>query len=576
MHRFFVMEMADGKGLKDPLVIIGLLAIGFVIISLLYYSFVPSPALSGGNLTDKKVLGQELGAQENLSMSSLMSITENESVTIVLIRTAKSGETWRFPLSEFPGQFTSLGMYSDSFIRLNQSQIQSLNESETIWLTPMLKNGSGLLFNAIYSNEVNECNPKTISILGRVYPVSKLKNGSLFESDDKWKVALDYQNGCLERIVVYQDGYFYNLKDGEMINLFRNDDSMMFGFVNLSSGPMIKVIAAKTHNESSKVSDKNDSSEPITPDANISAKKWNSIILDGPTGGNYSETAAMNESGIFLEFEPAIPVCTADDCYWTNYLNEKEFRIDEATDNHRVFFDMPNGKWMVARMRNNGNDEKLELAKEREGKFLQQCSNDTIRAGNRTWSMLDFEARGNDVMLILNSTEEGQLLYIKKGEYVKVDDEYLYARVLAPGYTFCSSWAEVSVYSETISLTDQSSNTTLVWENESSGNPSLKSIFIPKNSQAYARLVSPITLEYNISSSIETQVSNQNGLRITFDPGIPMFSEEDEWCSNDGYCFGNLRENTGQHIFLMGNEFDIAKLRAPNSSYSCSVVEFMS
>jgi len=235
--------MNDDKGIKDSLLVIGLLAAGFMLVWIIYTGLMPSPAIPPGYNTSREVLEQELEGQANASLEGLISISENQSAVMVLIRSTGSGP--RFALGEYQDEFIRFGMHSDSFIRLDQSRISTLNESESLWLMPMLRNGSGVLFNAIYSNDVSDCNTQSIDILGKRYLVSQLQNGSAFESDDKWKVGLDYEDGCLKRVVVYLDGYFYDLKDGEQLSLFGNDERIMFGFMNLSSQPAFEVVAAK-------------------------------------------------------------------------------------------------------------------------------------------------------------------------------------------------------------------------------------------------------------------------------------------------------------------------------------------
>ncbi len=168
-------------------------------------------------------------------------VSGDESLQVIKINMVNGA----FPLQLYDEEFESVGIYSDSFIQLNNSHIMFLGEGEAIWLTPMVEEGKGVLFNAIYSNTVSACNVSRLTILEKDYDVSALKNGSSFENDDKWKVALEKENGCLKRAIIYMDGYFYDLEDNDQISLFRNDNTLLFQFTGLESQPQIHLVATK-------------------------------------------------------------------------------------------------------------------------------------------------------------------------------------------------------------------------------------------------------------------------------------------------------------------------------------------
>src|SRR5271157_2164040 len=143
--------------------------------------------------TQKAELGGKLNQTVRIPAASLISVGGEENLSVVTIRTANS----TFPMQGYPDEFIDAGLYSDSFIELNSTYMKWLGPNESIWITPMIRDGKGVLFNAIYSNEIS-CNDSVVKILGKDYPISSLENGSSFGNDDKWKVVIE-ENGCLER-----------------------------------------------------------------------------------------------------------------------------------------------------------------------------------------------------------------------------------------------------------------------------------------------------------------------------------------------------------------------------------------
>ncbi|MFH1685146.1 MAG: hypothetical protein ABH983_02465 [Candidatus Micrarchaeota archaeon] len=184
----------------------------------------------------------------NLSIvpqDGLIIVTGNENLSVVNIKAKQSATKWQFPLEEHVDEFLDVGLHSDTFLVLDNSHIKMLDENETVWLIPMIQSeNSAVLFDAVYAKEVS-CEDKTANILGKEYEISKLKDASSFEFDDKWKIGLEKENDCTKRIVIYLDGYFYDLKDNEQLNLFRNDNTILFKFSNLGDEPQIEVIGTK-------------------------------------------------------------------------------------------------------------------------------------------------------------------------------------------------------------------------------------------------------------------------------------------------------------------------------------------
>lgn len=190
-------------------------------------------------------LAQELENLSELDDEGLITVSSDEDAQIVEIKAVKEGENWRFPLSEYEDEFLSVGLYSDSFIKLNNSHLPVLQEEETIWITPMIKDGKGVVFNAVYSQDIDDCDMDPVKILGKYYAWATLKNGSSFADDDKWKVAM--AGTCPNRLIIYMDGYFYDLDDSENIDLFRNDNTIMLRFIDLETEPKIEVVSQAQH-----------------------------------------------------------------------------------------------------------------------------------------------------------------------------------------------------------------------------------------------------------------------------------------------------------------------------------------
>lgn len=212
---------------------------GMIALVLLFGCAMPEAAVP-----EKEDLEIELQNISTVESEGYITVTGNDTHSIVTIRAAEAGGGWQFPLQDYDDEFLFAGLHSDSFIRLDNTQIPWLRDGEEIWLTPMVRTGNqAILFNAIYSIDL-DCDDAAVPILGKVYSRAQLRDGSAFEGDDKWKVAWENE-GCPARAIVYLDGYFYDMKDGEEIPLFKNDGTVSFRFERLDSGPVIKVIATE-------------------------------------------------------------------------------------------------------------------------------------------------------------------------------------------------------------------------------------------------------------------------------------------------------------------------------------------
>ncbi len=194
----------------------------------------------------KEELEGEIGEVPETPPSGLIGVSGDENLSVVKIKAFNTGTKWQFPVEEFEDEFIEAGLHSDSFIKLNNSHIQYLDGEEAIWIHPMIHSGDrAVLFNAVYSREIADCGDDTIMILGKEYEMAKLKDGASFEFDDKWKISLVQEEACTNRIVIYLDGYFYDISNDEQIALFRNDNTVLFKFDNIETEPYVEIIGTR-------------------------------------------------------------------------------------------------------------------------------------------------------------------------------------------------------------------------------------------------------------------------------------------------------------------------------------------
>jgi len=199
------------------------------------------------NPSTKEQVGLMMGNASVPAQPRLITSSDQGPIQVVTIYATNTSGKWLFPMQDYNDEFMFAGLYSDSFVMLNNSQIRWMNDNESIWLTIYKGNGSGVLFNAIYSDEIDNCGTNGVEILGKNYSVSQFRNGSSFGSDDKWKVSIDGTASCPRRIIIYLDGYIDGLKDNDQISLFRNDNTILLQFTSMTSQPQAMIIATKPH-----------------------------------------------------------------------------------------------------------------------------------------------------------------------------------------------------------------------------------------------------------------------------------------------------------------------------------------
>lgn len=459
----------------------------------------------------KEQFGKSLNMTTGVPPLDLITAGGDDNISVVTVRSTNKSGKWLFPAQDYDDEFLFAGLHSDSFMMLNHTQIRWLDDNEAIWLTLMRWNGSGVLFNAVYSNRIATCNASGISILGKEYPLSQLKNGSSFLNDDKWKVAVESENGCAKRVIIYLDGYFDGLKESDQIPLFRNDNTILLQFGNLASEPEATVIGTRPP-ESFKVKMIN---ETILPPVSIT---------DAETNMTFIENQTLNESGLQISFMPPIPICDEgqrcetdryypDDfkspvstndpfyelqiVYWGEEKSWENANTQKLTSSHRVLIDIMGDGWTLAAIRYGaafGDD--IVLGKESGHAFLSpySCSNETIESSGRRYGFGNFSFdNSTTIELIDPGGSASENIVIGPGDII--DDGRngsLKIWKLLPGYTFCSSSIEVSTFSKTVEIEGDNSvgsdSPYIDWSDTDYFNASLKSLFIPRPSPIFEKL----------------------------------------------------------------------------------------
>ncbi|MFH1685145.1 MAG: hypothetical protein ABH983_02460 [Candidatus Micrarchaeota archaeon] len=193
----------------------------------------------------------------------------------------------------------------------------------------------------------------------------------------------------------------------------------------------------------------------------------------------------LDENGISIIFTPAIPVCTD--------TRDEESRciLWGYSENHKIVLDIFGKEWLLAKYMKKENGTLVVLGKEESGDRIHQyeCDNETIQAGNIGIGFWDYGYNDNGKRYFTLGSINGSKINLTEGDMIRYEDGYI--KVSSEGMCtmiYCNLWVEVSSLSEVINLSDKANIVTLTWENESSWNPALKSIFIPQSSPIFEKL----------------------------------------------------------------------------------------
>ena len=459
----------------------------------------------------KEQLGKELGNATITAQPGLVTSSDQGVIQVVTIRATNASGRWRFPMQDYNDEFLFAGLYSDSFVKLNKSQIRWLDDGESIWLTIMRGNGSGVLFNAIYSNEMNDCGTGGIRILGKNYTHVQLKNGSSFGSDDKWKVAIESSGGCTKRVVIYLDGYFDGLKDGEQINLFRNDNTVLLEFVDLDKEPKVRVVTTRPT-----VFGQAANTQTVTGDM----KKIDHIFYtttDRWTGHSYNETQELDEKTFTISFDPSIPMYS-DSSYCWNF--------EQLAENHDLIIWAGHNNWSLVKLRKKGaaipvfkltggppgltwdsyieenvtlGSDELVLAKSVQEMASNACENVTI--GNENYSLgvgqgftylHEIPVECNGVSQPHPLRTNASIEFNETDSLQQVNGKWVHLTHISP---VDAAWASFAIYDEIVDVAE-GDGVSMAWEDGTSedgcgnrfSNPKLRSISVPRPSPIFEKL----------------------------------------------------------------------------------------
>ena len=380
----------------------------------------------------KEELVEKIDTSTVLPEEQIIIVKGNPNVSLVKISAYEKGGKWRFPVENHTDEFIGIGLHSDAFMKLNNSHLMLLDDDETVWLHPMMEKNQTVLFDAIYSREIKNCSASEVMVLGRKYQLTRLHDGSSFENDDKWKIGLEKENGCLKRIVIYLDGYFYDLEE-EQISLFRNDNTILFGFKDIEASPYVEVIGT--------------------------------VPAEEAVGKNVTP---LVEKVIELKFSHPVPK-TCFGCLNDGLLVE---------DGKRITTEANGVEWVVTQAVN----DSMELGIEEQFETLIEWNYTTIiQTTNKRWYVHTHECHGDFCEQIYTNTEDkNETVRFRSGETKPIDGKYVHVwdSITRGPFPYHST---ASVLSKRVLI--DSDEAEFTWKD---GN--LVSLSVPENSPAFEKL----------------------------------------------------------------------------------------
>ncbi len=207
----------------------------------------------------------------------------------------------------------------------------------------------------------------------------------------------------------------------------------------------------------------------------------NFTISDLAAGNNYTEVFSSNESGIRINFYPAIPICQSDQ-YQCNY----SYNRFGFTETHRLEVNTSNKTWVITNLASNVSTASKVLTLVKEEAFGYIKIGESISVNGQNMTFYNFTFGEPEEAMFLDS--RNNTIRLPVGKSTQLNGSGIHIWELASGYSFGASWIEVSILSDELELTDPANNVTIIWENETSDNPELKTIFIPSSSPIFEKL----------------------------------------------------------------------------------------
>ena len=221
-----------------------------------------------------------------------------------------------------------------------------------------------------------------------------------------------------------------------------------------------------------------------------------SDLRSGPES-YYNETVTLNESGLLINFEPAIGT------YPTRIDKVDYYAID-----NRFLFHLPSGNWVITQMKADKSSSfynHLSIAKEFDYGIINredyiQSGTMNIRLVDEYWDDLDRALFG---IFEFEDTKTGfkRIVSATDGQTINVNGRNMHLWIITPEYIF-NYWAAFSVVDDEIDLTLDNRlnyiplkqyNVTIQWTNNTNettyAQSALKSIFIPRSSPIFEELI---------------------------------------------------------------------------------------
>ncbi|MEK6981320.1 MAG: hypothetical protein AABX38_00180 [Candidatus Micrarchaeota archaeon] len=224
--------------------------------------------------------------------------------------------------------------------------------------------------------------------------------------------------------------------------------------------------------------------------------------------GLINETEQLNESGIYLEFDPLIYQCevynqnitelniTNNNCYYSYFRKETRandtvelmslgFSSSSMIDQSGITLDILNQTWSILRLRKDKENYSLLLAKGKPNIFFQD---DKLNISNEEFRYSSSEGNGyyppyKEFLVLKDKNNYTWKLEVGKTEDVR--GKYVRIWQVSRMEPCCYSVAFISVFSDILEINQTNKDVKVIWGNEDTLNPGIKSIFIPRDSTAF-------------------------------------------------------------------------------------------
>ncbi len=211
------------------------------------------------------------------------------------------------------------------------------------------------------------------------------------------------------------------------------------------------------------------------------------MLLDDYSGITHAMQEISDEEGIMISFKPAIPVCThppkEDEESHNKWIDGNGWDLSET---HRLIFNISDQPWVLTNLRKFQNQTLFVLGKEESHAILMEGGLGTLYVGGKELRLFDRHQRHLEIGLEGKKSTRRNISAENLEEY---QNRYLKTWWYGTGYAG-EAFAEISSLSHLLVFSDPENNITIRWENETSWDPALESVFIPRSSPTYEDLTS--------------------------------------------------------------------------------------